>query len=80
MMTTLDLIIGYIREMTDAEVTADTKLQDLELDSLDALDLVFQIEGEFDIEFPHEKLVDFAALTMAEIAGHVDRMRMEQAA
>lgn len=35
-----------------SEITMDDKLRDLGLESLDALELVFDIEEKFDIEIP----------------------------
>jgi len=73
-------IIATVAEMTDKEVTAETKLADLELDSLDLLDLVFILEGEYDIELQQTRLQELMPLSIEDIAGQVDAMVKDRAA
>jgi acyl carrier protein len=49
------------------QLSLETSLKDLELDSLDGLNLVFELEEEFDILIPDDK-----ALTMETIGEMVE--------
>lgn len=46
-------------------------VEDLELDSLDALDFIFQLEEEFGIEIPREDQLQF--LTVEDVIEYVQR-------
>jgi len=37
-------------------------IEDLDIDSLDTLDLIFQLEEEFDIEIPQEHQLEFSTV------------------
>ena len=57
------------------EVTLDTELADLEIESLDLAVVVFDIEDAFDIQIPYnanEEVQDFA--TVGSIAGLVRKL------
>ncbi len=52
-------ILSFIKELisektgkAQSEINADTKLQELEIDSMAVLDIVFDLEHEFDVSFP----------------------------
>jgi acyl carrier protein len=48
-------VIGIIKKkarVEKADITADDKLRDLGFESLDALELVFEIEEKFNVEIP----------------------------
>lgn len=47
----------------------DRLIEDLEIDSLDTLDLIFQLEEEFDIEIPQEDQLQFS--TVQDVIGYV---------
>lgn len=79
-MATVDSIINAVQELTDADVGKATTLAELELDSLDLLDLVFKLEGDFGIELPQTKLDELLPLSMQQIAKQVDGMMREMAA
>ncbi len=46
-------------------------IEDLEIDSLDTLDLVFQLEEEFNIEIPQEDQLPF--VTVQDVIAYVER-------
>jgi acyl carrier protein len=46
-------------------------IEDLDIDSLDTLDLVFQLEEEFDIEIPQEHQLQFS--TVQDVIGYVQQ-------
>ncbi len=52
-------ILNFIKELISektgkpqSEINADTSLNDLEIDSMAVLDIVFDLEHEFDVSFP----------------------------
>ncbi len=53
-------IIARFRSLPLETVEEDSRLQeDLELDSLDALDLIFEIEEEFKVSVPDDQVGEF---------------------
>jgi acyl carrier protein len=53
-------IIARFRNLPLERVGEDSRLQeDLELDSLDALDLIFEIEEEFKVSVPDDRVSEF---------------------
>lgn len=60
-------VIAKFKNMSADEISLETSLQDLELDSLDGLNLVFELEEEFDILIPDDK-----ALTMKTVGEMVE--------
>lgn len=60
-------VIAKFKNMPPEELTLDTALKDLEMDSLDGLNLVFELEEEFDILIPDDK-----ALTMKTVGEMVE--------
>lgn len=57
-----------------ATVTVDTKLSDLDMDSLDAIELAMAVEEALGIEIPDEKTPDVEH-TLGEFAKVVDSIR-----
>ena len=59
MSSTFDTVAGIIAETCDIEpdtITADSHvIDDLGIDSLDFLDVVFAVDKAFGIKIPHEK-------------------------
>ncbi|MDK2920394.1 MAG: acyl carrier protein [Candidatus Petromonas sp.] len=55
-----EIIIEQLGLDEDVEITMETSLMnDLEADSLDAVEVIMAIEDEFDIEIPDEDAEDF---------------------
>ena len=57
------------------QLTATTTLQDLNLDSLDIIEFMFEIEEEFNIRIPDQ---EFRVRTIQDMVDAVDRFIMEQ--
>lgn len=60
-------VIAKFKNMEADQISLETSLKDLELDSLDGLNLVFELEEEFDILIPDDK-----ALTMKTVGEMVE--------
>jgi len=63
----------------EKEITLDTKLTDLEIESLDLAVIVFDIEDTFGIQIPYnanEEVVDFA--TVGSVVDRVKAILAEQ--
>ncbi|MEZ5426794.1 MAG: phosphopantetheine-binding protein [Pyrinomonadaceae bacterium] len=65
-------VIAKFKNMPADQITLDTSLQDLELDSLDGLNLVFELEEEFDILIPDDKALTMK--TVGEMVEGIDRL------
>ncbi len=52
-------IISEEFEIDEEEITMDSTMDDLQIDSIDAVDLTMAIEDEFDISIPDEELEGF---------------------
>ena len=66
-------IVADYKEMPEGEIALETTLEELEMDSLDALNLVFELEEEFDVEIPDEKA--FEMKTIGEMIAGIDKLR-----
>lgn len=54
----------------------DARLEDLGIDSLAVMDLLFKIEDEFAIRVPNDQV---ALVTMGDLVDYVDRLIAQQA-
>ncbi len=71
--STFDRIVKIVQEqdgLEDTEITPETKLTDLGLDSLAIAEAVMACEDEFGIEFDGEEIPE----TFAELADMVDSL------
>lgn len=76
-MTTLETIQGILQETLDidpADVTEETMLESLELDSLDMTELVSNIEDELDVEFAETGQLD----TIGQLVAYVDSLQEKE--
>lgn len=55
-------IVAEYKEMAEDEIKLETTLDELEMDSLDALNLVFELEEEFDVEIPDDKAFEMKTI------------------
>ena len=55
------LLASYLNVSADS-VREDSRLEDLGVDSLGALELVFEIEEEFKVSVPDERIRDFTTV------------------
>lgn len=60
-------VIAKFKKISEDQISLDTSLKDLELDSLDGLNLVFELEEEFNIFIPDDK-----ALTLQNVGEMVE--------
>ena len=59
-------------------IEPSTEMSNLGIDSLDFVELIFEIESEFDIKIPTEWDGEFA--TMADLSDAIDRLKNSEAA
>lgn len=84
-MSIQDKVIAIIAEqavLDPADVTLDSTLESLGIDSLGLVESIFAIEEEFDINVPfnanNPSEGDFDISTVASIVEGIDRLRTEQ--
>ena len=58
-------------------IQPSTEMSNLGIDSLDFVELIFEIESEFDIKIPTEWDGEFA--TMADLSDAIDRLKYSEA-
>jgi acyl carrier protein len=64
-----ELIKGELTDLgVEQEITAETEFNDLEIDSLDAADLMTRIKAEYGVELHRSKLADIT------VGGLVDQV------
>jgi acyl carrier protein len=64
--------LAKIKQKPPNEIQKQSRLvEDLEIDSLDTLDLIFQLEEEFNIEVPQEEQLPFQ--TVQDVVTYVQR-------
>lgn len=70
----LDQIKDFLKDTMDideSKITLDAKLkEDLELDSLDSVELIMSAEEEFGIEIPDEDVMNFK--TVNDIVNYIE--------
>ena len=84
-MSIKDRVIGIIAEqavLEPADVTEDSTLEDLGIDSLGLVESIFAIEEEFDISVPFNAnepdQSDFDISTVASIIAGIEKLVKEQ--
>lgn len=65
-------VIAEFKEIDSGSITLETKLEDLDMDSLDALNLVFELEEAFDITIPDEQA--FETKTVGEMVSGIEKL------
>jgi acyl carrier protein len=60
------------------ELQSTTTLEDLGLDSLDKVELMFDIEDEFKIRIPDEQYQELKVTTIQEMVDAIDKFLSEQ--
>lgn len=63
-------IVAGERKLDPASLTLDSRLEDLNIESVDLVEIIFAIEDEFDIDIPQDK-DDFKLETMRDIVDGV---------
>lgn len=84
-MSTKDKVIAIIAEqavLEPSDVTMESTLEDLGIDSLGLVESIFAIEEAFDISVPFNandpKASDFDISTVASIVAGIERLQAEQ--
>ncbi|HEU5471328.1 MAG TPA: acyl carrier protein [Actinophytocola sp.] len=65
----------FLKYAGDTEITADSRLRDLGLDSMQAIELLFAIEDGYGVSLPDDKLVDDTFATAGGLWAEVARLR-----
>lgn len=85
-MRTQDKVIAIIAKQAvvdPSDVTPDTRLEDLGIDSMGLVESLFAIEETFDITVPFNANApadsDFDITSVATIAAGIEKLRREQA-
>ncbi len=65
-------IVADYKEKPEDEITSETTLDELEMDSLDAMNLIFELEEEFDIEVPDDKVTEMK--TIGEMVEGIEKL------
>mgnify|MGYP003368212882 CR=1 FL=1 len=63
-------ILKDTMDIDESKITLDAKLKDLELDSLDSVELIMSAEEEFGIEIPDEDVMNFK--TVNDIVNYIE--------
>ncbi len=58
-------VIAKNKKMAPEELSSVTRFEDLKMDSLDALNMIFALEEEFDINIPNEGAVKMKSVEEA---------------
>ncbi len=66
-------VIAKFREVPEDQVTLETSLEELKMDSLDGLNLIFELEEEFDIMIPDDKALKMK--TIGEMVAGIELIR-----
>ena len=70
-------IVAKERRLDRSKLTLDTKLEDIEIESVDLVEIIFAIEDEFDIDIPQDES-EFKLETMRDIVDGVQRLIAEK--
>ncbi|HXM58423.1 MAG TPA: acyl carrier protein [Candidatus Dormibacteraeota bacterium] len=69
------LLRPFLRYAGDGDITGDSRLRDLGLDSMRAIDLLFAVEEVYGLVVPDEKLVDSTFETCASLWTTIQELR-----
>ena len=78
-MNTYDRLIRIIADehkLALDKLTPEARLDELGIDSLSVMELLFKIEDEFDIQVPNDQV---PLLTIQDVASYVDSLIAQQA-
>ena len=77
-LETFEVLKGIIVEKFDKnpdDITLDSTLETLEIDSLDVFDIIFEAEEKFDITVPND---DVAVNKVGDVVALIDRIRADK--
>ena len=58
-------VIAKNKKVAPEELSPSTRFEDLQMDSLDALNMIFALEEEFDIDIPNEEAAKMKSIDEA---------------
>ena len=65
-------IIGKRFELSETKITMDTTWEEIGADSIDLVDLISELEDEFDISIPADSIEDLK--TVGDVVNLIDEM------
>ena len=65
-------IIGKRFELSETKITMDTTWEEIGADSIDLVDLISELEDEFDISIPDDSIEDLK--TIGDVVNLIDEM------
>ena len=68
-----DVVRSHLALDDSIQITPETSLKDMKIDSLDVVEIIMKIEDAFEIEIPDEKLKEFRNL--GDIAEYVKSVK-----
>ncbi|MBP5590829.1 acyl carrier protein [bacterium] len=68
-----DIVKSHLALDESVQITPETSLKDMKIDSLDVVEIIMKIEDAFEIEIPDEKLKEFRNL--GDIAEYVKSVK-----
>ena len=81
-MTTLETLQTVLKtnfDLAPEAVQPDARLEDLEIDSLAVVEILFAVEEEFKVIVPQEPAVQHTSLqTVGDLVAYIDRLVAEQ--
>jgi acyl carrier protein len=72
------LLRPFLKYAGEEEITPDSRLRDLGLDSMRAIELLFALEDAYDVVVPDEKLVEDTFETAESLWTMVEELREGQ--
>ena len=72
------LLRPFLKYAGDQEITPDSRLRDLGLDSMRAIELLFAFEDAYDVVVPDEKLVEDTFETAESLWTMIEELREGQ--
>ncbi|HEY3606568.1 MAG TPA: phosphopantetheine-binding protein [Pseudonocardiaceae bacterium] len=76
----VDLLMPFLKFVGSNEITEDSRLRDLGLDSMQSIELLFAIEDTFGISLPDEDLTDTTFATAGSLWAAMQRATDQLAA
>ncbi|MBO4700031.1 acyl carrier protein [bacterium] len=68
-----DVVRSHLALDENVEITPESSLKGMKIDSLDVVEIIMKIEDAFEIEIPDEKLNDFRNL--GDIANYIKSVK-----
>jgi acyl carrier protein len=66
-------VVAREQKCSPADLALDTRLEDLGIDSLKAITILYQLEEQFEIEVPNELIESI--VTVGDIVTNIDQLR-----